>query len=243
MTSTVWDGPVDGIAPLGRLVSKGCNRRVQRAMALLRRYAVLLVTLLLAAGGLSIAGGYFLVIQDDLAKADLCLAMGGGNHRADYAVQLYHEGLCARLIFINGNPRYPSFAETRKAMAVAKDVPADAVLTHLTRVYSTYAELAELKAFLDADPARDPEAVMLISDPYHMRRTRLAFDWIFEGKIRAQMAPLPYDLTRQTRHWWTHPVTVRMVSREYIKLVYYWLRYRLPFKPLNDWLARFEYWY
>lgn len=212
-------------------------------MTLLRRYAVPLVTLLLAAGGLSIAAGYFLVIQDDLGKADLCLAMGGGNHRAHYAVELYHDGLCTQLIFINGHPRYQSFAETRKAMAVAKDVPAEAVLTDQTRVYSTYAEVARLKEVVDADPALAPDTIMLISDPYHMRRTRMTFDWIFEGEVRAQMAPLPFDLTRQRRHWWTHPGTMRMVGREYIKLVYYWLRYRLPFKPLNDWLAQFEYAY
>ena len=212
-------------------------------MTSLRRYAALLVTLLLAAGGLSIAAGYFLVIQDDLGKADLCLAMGGGNHRADYAVQLYHDGLCSRLIFINGHPRYQSFAETRKAMAVEKDVPAEAVLTDSTRVYSTYAEVAQLKAFVDGNPALAPESITLVSDPYHMRRTRLAFDWIFQGEIRVQMAPLPFNLTRQRRHWWTHPATVSMVGREYVKLVYYWLRYRLPFKPLNDWLAPLEYAY
>lgn len=110
--------------------------------------------------------------------------MGGSEHRTLYAIQLYHDDLCGRLLFINGHENSQSLAENRKALALTKGVPEDAIIIDSTEVYSTYGELMQLKAILDDDPAMSRELITLISDPYHMRRTRIAFRWIFDRSTR-----------------------------------------------------------
>lgn len=212
---------------------------------------------------LVLTAGRLLVVQDRLDKADLCVALAGGEQRADYAVSLYHAGLCDRLMFIGGLERDGSLAAYRKAFAVAENVPADAVITLPGKVYSTYDEINRLKGFLDAGPDRPVTSITLISSPYHMRRARMVFRWIFadagifsgsglfsysestddsDGQAleRLQMAPVPHDLRARKWLWWTDRGTASMVGREYVKLVYYVLRYRLPLPSLNDWLARFQ---
>ncbi len=187
-----------------------------------------------------LAAGPFLVVRDSPDRADICLVLGGPKHRTIFAIQLYHQNLCSKLLFINGHENGKSLAKKRQALALKHNVRIDDLIIDLTPVDSTYTELAQLKVFLDSDPLTSSASISLVSDAYHMRRTKMVFHWIFGNQRQVHMAAVPFDLSTFKRRWWSDPSTRKLVTLEYVKLVFYLLRYRLPFAPLNDWLARLE---
>jgi hypothetical protein len=54
------------------------------------------------------------------------------------------------------------------------------------------------------------------------------------------MAPVPCELSPYRRQWWRDAATARYVKDEYLKLVYYLLRYRLSSGKAQEWLASLD---
>ena len=185
--------------------------------------------------------GDYLIVNDTLEPADVIQVIAGDDYRTDYAIQLYKRG-DGKILFFSGGwcPTHLYYhGEHGRELSIAAGVPLPAIAFDDSPVMSTYMEAGRLKEWIDQSlhPIR---SVIVVSDPFHMRRASWIYRWVLGDQIRVQMAPVPSDLTPYQRVWWKDPESRMYVRDEYEKLVYNLLRYRLSSGKFQEWLASFD---
>jgi uncharacterized SAM-binding protein YcdF (DUF218 family) len=185
--------------------------------------------------------GDFLILDDHLQPADVIYVIGGKDYRTDHAVHLFQQGYAGTLFFSGGWCRFHNYFHGLRAQdrSRAQGVPAEAIVIDDTSVSSTYQEAERLRDWIDHRPSR-VRSVIVVSDPFHIRRARWAFRRVLGGRVRLQMAPVPFEMTPFRRRWWTDPASRAYVESEYGKYPYYILRYQLSRGPLRRWLASLD---
>ena len=205
--------------------------------------AVVIVGVLLfgAREPILLAVGDFLVIQDTLQPADVIHVISGPDNRTDYAIQLYKLGYGKRIFFTGGwcPTIQGNHADRGKALAIEQGVPAESIAADGTDVTSTYSEAVRLEEFISRS-ATAVRSVIVVSDPYHMRRARWTYKKVLGDEIRVEMAPVPFDATLYQRRWWGDQASRQYVTNECLKILYYLARYQLAFGPVRDWLASLD---
>jgi uncharacterized SAM-binding protein YcdF (DUF218 family) len=185
--------------------------------------------------------GNYLVIRDPLQPADIIHVIAGKDARTEYAIRLYQQGYGKKLFFTGGwcveFSHYHGAAS--REMAMEAGIASSAIAIDDSTVKSTYDEVLLLKKYIDNSPT-PIHSVMVVSDPYHMRRAKWTYQKILGKDIHLIMAPVPFGETYQVEEWWKDPQTTKDVIDEYVKGVYYWLRYQVAWKPLSDWLATLD---
>lgn len=190
---------------------------------------------------LLLAVGDFLVLQDQLQPADVIHVIAGNDYRTDYAIQLYKQGY-AKVIFFTGGwciPHGYFHGEHGMQRSLAQGVPDEAALYDDTTVKSTYDEAVRLKAYIEKNKIK-VQSIIVVSDPFHMRRARWTYHKILGDKINVQMAPVSFSKTPYTRYWWTDKESRQYVKEEYQKMVYYIARYQIAVGPFKEWLSNFD---
>lgn len=185
--------------------------------------------------------GDFLVIEDKLGHADVIHVIAGEDYRTEYAIQLYKEGRADTLFFTGGwcTVHLYHHGQHARELALAHGAPGDAIAIDDSKVTSTYMEAERLKEWIDRNP--DPvDSVIVVSDPFHMRRARWTYETIFGENFEIQMAPVPFDRTPYQRLWWKDAQSRQNVREEYVKFVYYLFRYQLSWGFVRDWLASLD---
>jgi uncharacterized SAM-binding protein YcdF (DUF218 family) len=187
------------------------------------------------------AVGDFLVIRDKIQPADIIHVIAGEDHRTEYAIALFKKGYGKQLFFTGGwcDIHKDYHGEHAKKIALQKGLPPDAVATDDANVNSTYSEAVRLKYFIDHSKA-SVRSVIVVSDPYHMRRARWAYKKVLGDGIKIYMAPVPYELSPYQKNWSAHKKTREFVYKEYLKILYYHARYQLSWGALRDWLKTFD---
>jgi uncharacterized SAM-binding protein YcdF (DUF218 family) len=203
--------------------------------------AVILVAIPLNRERILQAAGDFLIVQDELQPADLIHVISGPDNRTDYGIELFKQGFAREIFFTGGwcKEIQGIHAERGRERALAQGIPIEAIGTDGYQVISTYGEALRLKAFIATSP-RPLHSVIVVSDSYHMRRARWAYHEVLGDGIRLIMAPVPFDRSPYHRQWWTDDESRMMVQEEYVKLAYYYARYRLTWGPLQAWLASLD---
>lgn len=185
--------------------------------------------------------GSYLVVRDDLVPADLIHVISGPDDRTDYALRLYQQGYGKRLFFTGGWCReiQGNHAERGRERAQDQGVLLEAIAIDGSEVTSTYSEALRLNAFISqsSEPIR---SVIIVSDPYHMRRARWAYRRVLGNEIDIQMAPVPDGLFPYHKRWWTDEGSRKYVRDEYAKLLYYYARYKFSWGPVKEWLASLD---
>lgn len=184
-------------------------------------FTVLLALILILTSNIIILqslGQYLLVKEDDLQPADLIHTLGGNFSRSDYTHTLYQQNY-APIIFVTGG----SDATVYRRRLVDKGIPATALRPDVSHATSTYEEALELKTYLDQTPAVG--SVIIVSSPYHMRRARWTFEQVLGNRVTLQFAPVPSEINHLQQHWWQDQTLRERVISEWVKLVYYRLRY------------------
>lgn len=185
--------------------------------------------------------GDFLVVEDELRAADVIHVISGPDERTDYAIQLYKQGYGELIFFTGGWCIYHNYyhGQHGRERALEQRVHPEAIAIDETWVTSTYSEAIRLQKFIRESPV-PLRSVILVSDPYHMRRARWAYQQVLGSQIVVWMAPVPFRLSTYRRYWWTDQASRRYVKKEYLKIAYYFVRYRLTWGPAKDWLASFD---
>ena len=185
--------------------------------------------------------GNFLFIQDSLAPSDVIHVIAGDDYRTDYAIQLYKQGYGQKMFFTGGwcDIHHYWHGEHARERALAQGVPLDAIVIDDSKVLSTYMEAERLKEWISTSP-EPVRSVIVVSDPFHMRRARWTYQNLFGDSIKLLMAPVPFDLTPYQRAWWRDPVSRENVKEEYSKFIYYIFRYQLSRGALKKWLASLD---
>jgi uncharacterized SAM-binding protein YcdF (DUF218 family) len=185
--------------------------------------------------------GNFLIVEDPLKSADIIHVIAGEDYRTDYAIQLYKQGYGKTLFFTGGWCTYHNYyhGEHAEARSLAQGVTLSAIAYDDSRVTSTYMEAERLKDWIERSPT-PIRSVIVVSDPFHMRRARWTYRRVLGVGIEIQMAPVSFEMTPYLQRWWLDPLSKKYVMDEYLKLIYYFLRYQNSDGSLGRWLALFD---
>ncbi len=185
--------------------------------------------------------GNFLVIKDDLHQTEVIAVVSGPMERIDYAIQLYQQGYGQKIFFTGDASPKPNktYAQLYRDHAIARGVSATNIFIDDGKINSTYAEAVKLRQFLERSQPTI-KSVIVVSDPYHMRRARWTYQRVLGDHVKVIMAPVPFEVSRQKRSWWTDEESKEMVENEYLKMVYYYARYKFSSGAVQQWLASLD---
>ncbi|MEO8592801.1 MAG: YdcF family protein [Candidatus Solibacter sp.] len=178
------------------------------------------------------AVGNFLVIRDTLEPADLVLLLNGDpNVRPQLAASLWGKGLAPYIAIARQQDSpgvkagaYPNPTDTNVFMLRSLGVP-EAKIIRLTPPDGVSHTFDEAKALLSYAREHSLSKVIVVTSDLHSRRAAFIFRRVFSGSpVRIMMAPVP-DLKYGASNWWTVEDGVIGCQNEYLKLVYYHLKY------------------
>jgi len=158
-----------------------------------------------------------------LEPADVIIVLSGEQgERMETAVKLYKQGLAPRLLMTGGPVEWnvPA-AEVMAWQAESLGVPPQDIVLE-RRASSTYENAVYTLEILKEKGWR---SAIVVTSPYHLRRTRFIFEKVFAGSnIRLSFygAENPWLVPEE---WWRQDRGIEVVGMEYFKLVWYWVRY------------------
>ncbi len=204
-----------------------------------RRRLVLLIVLLSAIvlwPMLAWAGARLLIVKSELPSADAIVVMSGSStyfERADWAARLYREGRAPVVILTNDSlisgwdkkeERNPFFYELAARELRQRGVPESKIQVVSDIALGTYEESLGLR---DYATAHQLKRLLVVTSAYHTRRTLWSLRHACEGsgiEIGIESPPPGWQTPAPSRWWW-HRWGWKVVAGEYVKLVYYWMRY------------------
>ena len=153
--------------------------------------------------------GNFLVVEDVVKPADAIVVLAGHDEeRVKYAVQLYNEKYATWIIM--SGPQ----ADKMKQEAVESGIPEDKILLEQKTVH-TYQHPLFVKAILQGHGLT---SAIVVSSPYHMRRTAMLFNRAFyHSGIKVMFCPVKKSWFN-ARRWWKTAESRRVVYSEYVKM-------------------------
>ncbi len=174
-----------------------------------------------------------LIVNDDPQPADIIFLLNGDfNTRPFRASELYKQGLAPIIVIARSEDSpavtmglIPNETDISVGMLERTGVPPDkiVILPFSGGVTSTFDEAEALHGYIDSVHI---SRVMLVTSEFHTRRAK----WIFERELSGlpvtlEMVAVPYS-TFDRASWWKNESGLITLNNEYIKLVYYYFKYR-----------------
>ncbi len=182
------------------------------------------------------AGAKFLIVKSDLPSADAIVVLSGSStyiERSDWAANLYRDGRAPLVVLtddklISGwnrqEERNPFFYELAAKELQMRGVPADRIRVVSEAALGTYDESRNVCEF-----ARQQRLgkLLIVTSAYHSRRALWSIQHACAGTgIESGVAsPPPGWQTPSPWTWWLHRWGWRVVAGEYVKMVYYRVKY------------------
>jgi uncharacterized SAM-binding protein YcdF (DUF218 family) len=178
----------------------------------------------------------WLVVRAELAHADAIVILSGSAlyaERAQWAAHLYHEGRVPRLILTHDEQLGGwGAAEERNLFTYERSlkelgrsgVPPDKIEVLLQPVSSTYDEAVLLRGYAVSHGLR---SLLFVTSGQHSRRALWTLRRVFQASgIEIGLSPAPPGpRSPSAATWWLLPIGWRIVAGEYLKIVYYRLKY------------------
>jgi uncharacterized SAM-binding protein YcdF (DUF218 family) len=204
-----------------------------------RRRLVLLIALLTAVVVWPIiawAGARLLIVRSELVSADAIVVMSGSatyRERAAWAARLYREGRAPIVILTNDSlksgwdnkeQRNPFFYELAARELQQQGVPESKIQVISGIALGTYEESLGVRDYASAHQLK---RLLIVTSAYHTRRTLWSLRHACEGSgIQIGIdSPAPGWQTPAPSRWWWRRWGWKVVAGEYVKLIYYWMRY------------------
>lgn len=169
--------------------------------------------------------GNYLVVSDPLKAADaIAVLSGGGPERVEYASYLVTKKYGKKLIFTDTSTENPlgsgSMNDVMSKQAAEEGVKRSKQYFAGDDVQNT---LDEAKAVLKLAQERKWESIIVVTDSFHSRRTRLIFTDVFKGSgIVVRVNPVNVkDYWYDPAAWWKDPSSRRATITEYGSLLAY----------------------
>ncbi len=177
-----------------------------------------------------------LIVKSDLARADAIVVMSGSAtylERADWAARLYHEGRAPTIILTNDSlisgwdrkeERNPYFYELAARELQRLGVPESKIQVVSDIALGTYEESLGVRDYASAHQLK---RLLVVTSAYHTRRTLWSLRHACEGsgiEIGIDSPPPGWQTPAPSRWWWRR-WGWKVVAGEYVKLIYYWMRY------------------
>jgi uncharacterized SAM-binding protein YcdF (DUF218 family) len=182
----------------------------------------LLITLLGCLGGyvLLVGVGGFLIEADPLQKADAIVLLSGGDEsRVGEAVQIYKDKYAPLLILTltsrNDAKRPGLGTEALRQQVIGMGVASGDILVTGHTVSSTYDEADGVAALAKSKNLR---SVIVVTDPYHSRRTKMIFTSVLEPQgLKVSIRPVRSHWFRSNT-WFLSLEGWQLASSEVFKL-------------------------
>lgn len=177
-----------------------------------------------------------MITQAPLDKADAIVVLGGSatyRERSREAARLFFAGHAPRILVTNDNQRGPwssadqrnLFFYERSVEALEKaGVPSQSIEVLMQPVTSTYDETEVVKAYAQQHGLR---SILIVTSAYHSRRALWVFSRVFRDsgvQIGLDAVP-PGQQSPPAATWWLSIKGWQQVPTEYVKMVYYKIRY------------------
>lgn len=177
-----------------------------------------------------------LVIEKPLEKADAILVLSGSStylERTRKAAEIFKTGVAPKIFLTDDGSqggwdrtqqRNPFFAERAKWELMREGVPEEAIEVLAGIVGGTQDEAVLAEKTLRE---RNLRSVLLVTSPYHTRRTLSTFETLLhKNSVEVGIAsPPPGGQSPPANYWWLSARGWRFVAGEYLKIAYYWLFY------------------
>lgn len=177
--------------------------------------------------------GRFLVREDPLAASDAVFVLAGGTvDRWLEGVELLRERHAPLIVLSPGrlDPaeidvrakgiRWPNDGELARAAILQLGLPEDVVQILPGNLDNTAQEAEALHRHINQSGWR---RVIVVTSPYHTRRTRLAFRREFAGSQVDVIVRASRFSESDPARWWRHRADIRFVTSELQKVVLYGL--------------------
>lgn len=188
-------------------------------MKALKWIFVILAGSALLVAGLIVGIGFYLSPQDELKKADMIVAVSGGEteQRTMEAVRLYKKGMADTVLFSGAaeDKSGPSNAAAMKAIAVSEGVPARNIIIEEDSVNTEQNALFSSKIIKD----QQASSIILVTSPYHQRRANLNFKEALGPGVEI-INHSATDSSWRKNSWWTQDFTVQLTLSELQKNLY-----------------------
>jgi uncharacterized SAM-binding protein YcdF (DUF218 family) len=177
-----------------------------------------------------------LIVKSELPVADAIVVLSGSStylERADWAARLYREGRAPVVILtddklISGwnraEERNPYFYELAAKELQNRGVPAEKIRIVSQPALGTYYESLNVREYATSHRLK---RLLVVTSAYHSRRALWSMRRACEGtgmEIGVD-GPSPGWQTPSAWTWWMHRWGWKVVAGEYVKLIYYWMRY------------------
>ena len=182
------------------------------------------------------AGAKFLIKESPLNRADAIVVLSGSatyRERAHEAARLFLEGRASRIVITNDNHQGAwSSAEQRNLFFYERSleelkkagVPSQSIEVLMQPVTSTYEEAGVIR---DYAQQHDLRSILIVTSAYHSRRALWVFSKVFRDtgvQIGLHAVP-PGKQSPPAPTWWLTLRGWKLVPTEYVKMVYYAIRY------------------
>jgi len=177
--------------------------------------------------------GKALIVNDHLERADMLFVLNGDvNTRPVQTVDLYRQGL-APVVGIAQAEKHtteeigllPNETDVAIQEMVKLGIPQDSivVLPSEEPVTSTYDEAVALRQYVENNAIH---SIIIVTSEFHTRRAK----WICEKELKGldvtiMMAATPNE-DFNSSNWWKSENGLITVNNEYVKLLYYFWKYR-----------------
>lgn len=205
----------------------------KRRIRILTAVSVLFICLLLAfvfRYNLMRGVGHWLIYEDDLTHVNTAFVLSGGPFdRGLEASKVYGKGLMDTVVCTGESIPQDLFAlgmhytegQISKVMMTNNGVPD----TRIKLVEKGTSTQEESEIILDYARQNGLDTVMVISTKFHTRRIKRVFKQKFKDAgivVLIHGAPASaYD----EEQWWASEYGLIALNNEYIKILYYWLKY------------------
>ena len=170
------------------------------------------------------------VVNDPVAKADAIVILGGWPElRPAEAARLFHQGYAPRILCtdVKLSPAAEmgialSERELTRRVLLSNNVPETAIIVVGKSVANTYEESLAVRTWVEATKAK---SIIIVTDLAHSRRAR----WIFRKELKGTGAQIQMHAVKPKQYgitdWWRHEDGVRASQDEFVKYLYYRLKY------------------
>lgn len=182
------------------------------------------------------AGAKFLIKEAPLDRADAIVVLSGSatyRERVHEAARLFHEGRASRIVITNDNhqgawssteQRNLFFYERSLEELKKSGVPAQSIEVLMQPVTGTY---DEAEVIHDYAQQHGLHSLLIVTSAYHSRRAL----WVLSKVFRDTGVQIGLDAVPTGKQspppatWWLSLRGWKLVPTEYVKMVYYVIRY------------------
>jgi uncharacterized SAM-binding protein YcdF (DUF218 family) len=139
---------------------------------------------------------------------------GASRERSQTALALFRKGMAPKVLITGGGP------DEDRDYLLGEGVPDDAILVPTRISSSTYQDALTVRQAVVNNKFK---SLLVVTSPYHCRRTRLIFDRVLSGLGVSLTVTPSVSLHMDQSHWWRTAQGWVTAGAEFPKILWAWI--------------------